>query len=262
MVSTVSLNYSQALRTDLQSAKNTPKNIGFAKNKDENSEVEEESTQKPLKQKKLDFKRALKQFGDGFISPLKAMVDSPTSVAVTAGVGALTIFILKKAPPVGRLLVTAGVAMGSIQTALGIKKAVQEKTVEEKEKGIYEAGQGAFSLTAAALTSKPFLIDAAKAEGVAMTEQEIENMGMLKSTWECIKGTPKSFKSLVENLTNDEFISESIATLAGKPSKIITETVENVSDAKENGKGILKNALEKRLLPIAEGDEAFKDATK
>jgi len=202
----------------------------------------------------ISVSNATRQLGKGFISPVKEMVDSPTSIAVTAGVGALTVYVLKKVPQVGPLMVAAGLVLGSIQTVLGLKKAAMSNSVEAKEKGFYEAGQGAFAVAASALTSKSLLADA---EAIAIPSKDTSVMQSMKA---CIKGAPEFFKTAVKKLSKDNFITEAISTLAGKTPKNVGEVAQKVASVQDDT-SIIKSAFQKRLFPIAESDEVFKKTT-
>ena len=96
------------------------------------------------KSESFDIVRAAKKFGKGLISPITSIFESAKSVAVTAGVGAVGYFLLKHTNnKIGPVLVTAGLALGVIQAALGIRKVVKAEGHVQKENAFEDIGTGA-----------------------------------------------------------------------------------------------------------------------
>ena len=105
----------------------------------------------PVKDDRLDPKKALINFGKGLISPvltpLQMMMESPKNLilglSALGGGGLLLKFFGNKLAP---FLVAGGLIIGTIQGAMGLNKLLKAKTGNEKEEAFHDFGASTASI--------------------------------------------------------------------------------------------------------------------
>lgn len=231
MVNSAGLN-AQPIRGYIRNNSRLSSPLSFKSSNEENTTAENEN---------LDLSRAAKQFGKGLISPITSIFSSPASLAMTAGVATAAAYVIQRVKHVAPILVGAGVALGTIQTAIGINKAVKAKNAEGKEKAIYDIGEGIGIVGLSVLTAKDMLSS-------VIGEQAASKMGMFKATWESLKGIPKRFApNAFKTLNDNDLISDILSTALGKDTPKIKITAKPA-----------QNGFLRRLFPTAaEGREVL-----
>ena len=132
---------------------------------------------------KFDFSEALKNFGEGLVSPVTSMFSSPKAFLAGAGMVAGSIaLVVATGGAAAPILVAAGVVMGVVQVAEATAKIVRAENGDDVEKAFFDVGGATSTIGLSAWGAKGSL----KQANVC-----VEGMGS-------IKATQKSFASLPE----------------------------------------------------------------
>jgi hypothetical protein len=165
----------------------------------------------PRANKRFDLKVAGSNFLNGVISPITSIFESPTSMAVTAGVGALGYALLRATKgAIGPLFVVAGGAIAAFQAGQGIAQFVKAKDGDEREKSFTTMGSAVGTGALTALSAKPLL------KGANIVEN-VDSMSMTKATVECFKAAKTSASKTLTSLNNEETINSIYQQLQVNP---------------------------------------------
>ena len=144
--------------------------------------------------KGMSYTNAAKQFGQGFIDPLKQLwekaktKDGFTTIAIG---GAGTLIIMNTAKSIRRYAVAAGALFGAYNIGKGIIKFAKADKADEKENSFHDAGKGTFYLASALVGAK------GAANSQANITKATADTNPVKALWLNIKSTGKDFKSLL-----------------------------------------------------------------
>ena len=90
---------------------------------------------------KFSFSRAMKNFGEGLVSPITSLFSSPKDFVMGAGMIAGSIaLVVATGGAAAPILVAAGVGMGVIQAGKAVVKIIDAKNGDDVEKAFYDVG--------------------------------------------------------------------------------------------------------------------------
>ena len=160
---------------------------------------------------KITLSEKVKNFAKGIVAPITTMFKSPKNFLIGAGMIAGTgLLIAATGGAAAPVLVAAGAIGGGIQIGVNAYKAKNAKTdIEAKN-----AWQGMGTGTTAVATSVIGAKSALKASGT-----DTSKMGIIKSTFECIKQAPKSIKNSINAFKSGSFITNLKTTFNIKSEK-------------------------------------------
>ena len=195
----------QALKGDLPSIKNTSRlssPLSFGINEDQENkdilELTKNNAEEPAR--KFSFNKALQNFGDGFIYPIRQAFNSVTNAAVTLTSIVVVKNLFKKVPELGKPLVAVTAGLGLYNIGKGLIKIVQNKNnPESQEKSFFDIGKGA-SITALAGKCSNNALNAGKdAETIASAGK----LNWVQGIINCAKETPAALISSYKTISNN-----------------------------------------------------------
>ena len=224
MVSRVGLN-SQPLRTEMHPVKNASvqsSRLSFGVNEDDEPkdklELTPNNTDEPISDKKaatetqpsevkkeeparkFSFNKALQNFGDGFIYPIRQAFNSVTNAAVTLTSLVVVKNLLKKVPELGKPLVAITAGLGLYNIGKGLIKIVQNKNnPESQEKSFFDIGKGT-AITALAGKCANNALNAGKD---ASTVASASKVNWVTGILNCAKETPAALMSGYRTISNN-----------------------------------------------------------
>ena len=166
---------------------------------------------------KITFGEKVKNFAKGIIAPVTTMFKSPKNFLIGAGMIAGTAALIAAtggaAAPV---LAAAGVIGGGIQIGINANKAKNAATDIQAKEAWQGMGTGTTAVVGSAIGAKSAL----KASG-----SDTSKMGIIKSTFECIKQAPANLKKSVDAFKTGAFITnlKSALHIKSKTEKSINE---------------------------------------
>lgn len=208
-------------------------------------EEEKSKNTNRLQDRDFNYDRALSNFGKGFISPITTMFSSATNFVVGAGtIGVCAALMNATKGKIGKVLVSAGLFYGGLQTALGVKKLVKAPNNEEREKAFYDIGAGTGIITASAVTAKPAL------EAAGTPSAETEALTITQSVVKCFKGTPKAVTESVNVINNPAAMTVLLQGSANKTAAVVeagdVSVLGKLFGKNRTGAGIVASAEDKQ----------------
>ena len=219
------------------------------------SGTKKSSEEKVVVKPKINAVNAGRQLVLGFISPVTSIFSSVKNVAVAAGsVAILSKLVEVTKGKIAPLITIAGLGMGVYEVGTGVYKAVKKEDAHEKEKAFHDIGTGLSITLLSAMSARPFL----KQAGVAKVgEVAIDDAGMINSTVECFKQSPKLTKECLSMLDDTTKLAELAAAKSGEAS---------VASAASGS--VSQRAAENRIVGVFEkfttgatGNEAVEEAS-
>ncbi|MGM9993796.1 MAG: hypothetical protein ACI37R_03595 [Candidatus Avigastranaerophilus sp.] len=167
---------------------------------------------------KITFGEKVKNFAKGIIAPVTTMFKSPKNFLIGAGMIAGTAALIAAtggaAAPV---LAAAGVIGGGIQIGINANKAKNAATDIQAKEAWQGMGTGTTAVVGSAIGAKSAL----KASG-----SDTSKMGIIKSTFECIKQAPANLKKSVDAFKTGAFITNLRSALHIKSKTSETSNVK------------------------------------
>lgn len=139
--------------------------------------------------KDMSLKKAGKQFWNGVVSPVEAVISNPMAAGVTLGGFFAIRPLAKKFPKIAKFSIATSAGIAVYNFGKGLLDFATAKTAKEKEESFYDMGQGTVYGALAVLPAK----NVAKADKISgITDKSTS----VQSFWACLRTIPDDAKNI------------------------------------------------------------------